>query len=141
MNDRPEIASPRLSRRSVLLGAAVGAGAIVLGTGAVPRATAAMAPAATTLIRGADISWAPQMQAQGFTWRNASEMTALLDAAYNQVKTVSPNTTVCIHLAQPQKFASMQTFFDAYAGNGGRWDMWNSATHEPTAIMNGFLQA
>jgi arabinogalactan endo-1,4-beta-galactosidase len=54
---------------------------------------------------------------------NPAQMTGLLNAAYNQVKAVSPSTTVCIHLAQPQKFASMQTFFDGYAGNGGKWDM------------------
>ncbi len=54
---------------------------------------------------------------------NPGQMAGLLTAAYNQVKQVSPSTTVCIHVAQPQKYDSMQTFFSRYAGNGGKWDM------------------
>ncbi|NUQ96085.1 MAG: arabinogalactan endo-1,4-beta-galactosidase [Streptomyces sp.] len=54
---------------------------------------------------------------------NPAQMTGLLNAAYTEVKAVSPGTTVCIHLAQPQKYDSMTTFFSGYAGNGGKWDM------------------
>jgi arabinogalactan endo-1,4-beta-galactosidase len=52
-----------------------------------------------------------------------AQMTGLLNAAYNQVKAVSPSTTTCIHLAQPQNYTSLQTFYNGYAGNGGKWDM------------------
>jgi arabinogalactan endo-1,4-beta-galactosidase len=54
---------------------------------------------------------------------NGAQMTGLLNAAHDMVKEVSPNSIVCIHLAQPQNYASMQTFFSAYSGNGGKWDM------------------
>ncbi len=54
-------------RRTVLLGAAAGAGALALGAGIAPtRAQAA------GFIRGADISWAPQMEANGYIWRDSS---------------------------------------------------------------------
>ncbi len=275
MNDKPGVAPARLSRRDVLLGAAaVGAGALVLGSGGVSQALAAAAPAqprATTFFKGADVSWAPQMEAHGYSWKNASgqtqdlltilkgyginairlrtfvnpssdpanghcainevaayakkvkaagmdilldymfgdtwnsvgvqnppaawrnmsysqmvsamnsyveqtmnvmksndvlptwvqigneinsgichpvgsvsngaQLTGLLNAAYNQVKSVSPTSTVCIHLAQPQKYASMQTFYDAYAGHGGKWDMcvfssYGSASLAPSIVGN-----
>jgi arabinogalactan endo-1,4-beta-galactosidase len=54
---------------------------------------------------------------------NPTQMAGLLNAAYTQVKAVSPNSTVCIHLAQPQKYDSMTTFFSRYAAAGGKWDM------------------
>ncbi|MGW0585674.1 hypothetical protein ACWD25_59690, partial [Streptomyces sp. NPDC002920] len=47
-------------RRTLLLGAAAGAGALALGTDAL----ATRAEAAPTFIRGADVSWLPQMEAQ-----------------------------------------------------------------------------
>lgn len=72
---------------------------------------------------------------------NPAQLTGLLNAAYDQVKAVSPGTTVCIHLAQPQKYDVMTTFFDAYAGNGGRWDMsvfssYGSAEYAPGIVAN-----
>ncbi|HET9173225.1 MAG TPA: glycosyl hydrolase 53 family protein [Actinospica sp.] len=54
---------------------------------------------------------------------NGAQMTGLLNAAHDMVKEVSPNSIVCIHLAQPQNYSSMETFFSAYSGNGGKWDM------------------
>jgi arabinogalactan endo-1,4-beta-galactosidase len=54
---------------------------------------------------------------------NGAQMTGLLNAAHDMVKEVSPNSVVCIHLAQPQNYTSMQTFFSAFSGNGGKWDM------------------
>ncbi|HET6708439.1 MAG TPA: arabinogalactan endo-1,4-beta-galactosidase, partial [Amycolatopsis sp.] len=74
MNDRPEIVSPPLGRRSVLLGAAAGVGALAWGAGAATQAMAAVfpaQPAAAAFFKGADISWAPQMEARGYTWKNA----------------------------------------------------------------------
>jgi arabinogalactan endo-1,4-beta-galactosidase len=54
-----------ISRRSVLLGAA--AGTLALGAGAL-----APAAQAATFVKGADISWMPQMEARGYYWNNSS---------------------------------------------------------------------
>lgn len=54
-----------VSRRAVLLGAA--AGAVALGAGGL-----AVPAAAATFVKGADISWMPQMEAGGFYWNNKS---------------------------------------------------------------------
>jgi cellulase/cellobiase CelA1 len=66
-------------------------------------------------------------------------MTGLLNAAYNQVKQVSPSTTVCIHLAQPQKYDSMTTFFSRYAGNGGKWDMSVFSSYGSADLASGIV--
>ena len=52
-----------------------------------------------------------------------SQMTGLLNAAYDVSKQVFPTTPVMVHLAQPQKMDSIQRFFNAYRGNGGKWDV------------------
>jgi arabinogalactan endo-1,4-beta-galactosidase len=70
-----------------------------------------------------------------------AQMTGLLNAAYNEVKAVFPGAQVLIHLAQPQNYAPLQTFFNAYAGNGGRWDMsvfssYGSASVAPGIVAN-----
>jgi arabinogalactan endo-1,4-beta-galactosidase len=72
---------------------------------------------------------------------NPAQMTGLLNAAYTQVKAVSPNSTVCIHLAQPQKYDVMTTFFSRFAANGGKWDMsvfssYGSADVAPGIVAN-----
>jgi arabinogalactan endo-1,4-beta-galactosidase len=54
---------------------------------------------------------------------NPTQMTGLLNAAYNEVKNVFPSTPVLIHLAQPQKSASIEAFFDTHRSNGGLWDI------------------
>lgn len=54
---------------------------------------------------------------------NPAQMTGLLNAAHDEVKQVFPNAIVMIHLAQPQKYSSMQTFYSAFTGHGGKWDM------------------
>jgi arabinogalactan endo-1,4-beta-galactosidase len=70
---------------------------------------------------------------------NPGQMAGLLGAAYNQVKQVSPSTTVCIHLAQPQKYDSMQTFFSRYAGNGGKWDMSVFSSYGSASLAGGIV--
>jgi arabinogalactan endo-1,4-beta-galactosidase len=70
---------------------------------------------------------------------NGAQMTGLLNAAYNQVKQVSPSTTVCIHLAQPQKYDSMTTFFNAYHGNGGKWDMSVFSSYGSASVASGIV--
>ncbi|MEU7658338.1 glycosyl hydrolase 53 family protein [Streptomyces lincolnensis] len=72
---------------------------------------------------------------------NPAQMTGLFNAAYTQVKAVSPNSTVCIHLAQPQKYDVMTTFFSRYAAGGGKWDMsvfssYGSADVAPGIVAN-----
>lgn len=54
---------------------------------------------------------------------NPAQMTGLLNAAHDAVKQVFPSAIVVIHLAQPQNYSSMATFFSAFSGHGGRWDM------------------
>jgi arabinogalactan endo-1,4-beta-galactosidase len=70
---------------------------------------------------------------------NGAQMTGLLNAAYDQVKQVSPSTTVCIHLAQPQKYASMQTFFNAYSGHGGKWDMSVFSSYGSASLVDSIV--
>ena len=72
---------------------------------------------------------------------NPAQMTGLLNAAHDMVKEVSPNSTVCIHLAQPQNYTSMEDFFNAYYGNGGKWDMsvfssYGSASEAAAIVAN-----
>jgi arabinogalactan endo-1,4-beta-galactosidase len=59
---------PHVSRRTVLAGAVTGIGALALPAGGLEQ----NAQAATTFIKGADLSWMPQMEANGYTWRNSA---------------------------------------------------------------------
>jgi arabinogalactan endo-1,4-beta-galactosidase len=68
-----------------------------------------------------------------------AQMAGLLLAAYNEVKAVSPGTQVCIHLAQPQNYGSMQTFYSAYAGNGGQWDMSVFSSYGSASVAAGIV--
>jgi len=56
-----------ISRRALLTGTAAGAGALALGVGGF-----APAARAATFVKGADVSWLPQMEATGYTWNNSS---------------------------------------------------------------------
>jgi arabinogalactan endo-1,4-beta-galactosidase len=72
---------------------------------------------------------------------NPAQMTGLLNAAHDEVKQVFPNAIVMIHLAQPQKYASMTTFYSAFSGHGGKWDMngfssYGSASLAPGIVAN-----
>lgn len=68
-----------------------------------------------------------------------AQMAGLLLAAYNEVKAVSPGSLVCLHLAQPQNYASMQTFFTAYANNGGKWDMSVFSSYGSASVAAGIV--
>jgi arabinogalactan endo-1,4-beta-galactosidase len=68
-----------------------------------------------------------------------TQMTGLLNAAYNEVKAVFPATPVLIHLAQPQNFASMQTFFSRYSANGGKWDMSVFSSYGSASVAAGIV--
>ncbi len=54
---------------------------------------------------------------------NPAQMTGLLNVAYNAVKGVSPSSLVIIHLAQPQNLSNIESWFDTYKKNGGKWDI------------------
>lgn len=70
---------------------------------------------------------------------NGAQMTGLLNAAHDMVKEVSPNSLVLIHLAQPQNYSSMQTFYDAFAGNGGTWDMSAFSSYGSASVAAGIV--
>ncbi|WNM31906.1 glycosyl hydrolase 53 family protein [Streptomyces sp. Li-HN-5-11] len=72
---------------------------------------------------------------------NPAQMTGLLNAAHDEVKQVFPNAIVMIHLAQPQKYSSMTTFYSGFSGHGGKWDMngfssYGSASLAPSIVAN-----
>jgi arabinogalactan endo-1,4-beta-galactosidase len=56
-----------ISRRTLLRATALGAGALALG-----ELRTAQPAAAATFYKGADVSWVPQMEANGYYWLNAS---------------------------------------------------------------------
>jgi arabinogalactan endo-1,4-beta-galactosidase len=72
---------------------------------------------------------------------NPAQMTGLLNAAHDAVKQVFPSAIVVIHLAQPQNYSSLQTFFSGFSGHGGRWDMngfssYGSASQAASIVGN-----
>lgn len=60
---------PEISRRTMLRGTAAGAAALAVGAA---LTTSTSANAASTFYKGADISWLPQMEAAGYTFKNSS---------------------------------------------------------------------
>ncbi|MGX6607650.1 glycosyl hydrolase 53 family protein [Micromonosporaceae bacterium Da 78-11] len=66
MSDENQISGGRLRRRSVLAGAAAGAGALALGA----TVLGGQADAAVAFIKGADVSWLPQLEAKGYVWKD-----------------------------------------------------------------------
>src|SRR5579884_2643084 len=69
MDDEMTLDQRSISRRTLLKAASAGAGALALGGALV--ATHQPAEAAT-FYKGADISWAQQMEAHGYYWKNSS---------------------------------------------------------------------
>ena len=68
MTDSKSTEHVGMPRRSLLTGAAAGVGALALGA----AGWAPAAQAATTFVKGADVSWLPQMEATGYYWRNSA---------------------------------------------------------------------
>jgi arabinogalactan endo-1,4-beta-galactosidase len=66
-DDETNAKQDNISRRTLLKAAAAGASALALGS-----AFASSPAEAATFIKGADISWLPQMEANGYTFNNAS---------------------------------------------------------------------
>jgi len=46
---------------------------------------------------------------------------------------------VRIHLAQPQKYPSLRTFFNAYSGHGGKWDMSVFSSYGTDGLADGIV--
>jgi len=67
MTDSPSTGPMGIRRRTLLTGTAAGAGALALGVGGF-----APAAQAATFVKGADVSWLPQMEAKGYYWNNSS---------------------------------------------------------------------
>ncbi len=69
MDDETNLRQSSVNRRTLLKAAGAGAGALVLGSA---LAAFPQSAEAATFIKGADVSWLPQMEANGYTFYNAS---------------------------------------------------------------------
>ncbi|WP_433728041.1 glycosyl hydrolase 53 family protein [Actinoplanes sp. CA-051413] len=139
-----------LRRRSVLLGAAAGAGALALGT----TVLAGPADAAAAFVKGADVSWLPQLEASGYIWkdRNGVQRDLLSILKDYGITAVSLRTWVnpsshptnghcsieeTAQLAQRAKNAGLQVLLGFHFG-----DTWNSAgVQNPPAAWAGMTYA
>ncbi len=75
MDDEPNLDQHDMSRRKLLKVAGIGAGALALGGGGITLQnvlSSTSADAASTFIKGADVSWLPQMEAHGYKFFNSS---------------------------------------------------------------------
>jgi arabinogalactan endo-1,4-beta-galactosidase len=122
-----------LRRRRVLLSAAAGAGALALGASHSGRAAAAAA-----FVKGADVSWLPQLEAKGYIWKdkNGTQRDLLAILKDYGITAVSLRTWVnpssdpanghcsieeTAQLAQRAKNADLQVLVGFHFG-----DTWNS---------------
>ncbi len=69
---------------------------------------------------------------------NPSQMTGLIMAGYNSVKSVFPNVPCIIHLAQPQD-NGIEPFFNAYVANGGKWDITGFSSYGSGSEVPGIV--
>jgi arabinogalactan endo-1,4-beta-galactosidase len=69
MDDEITLNQRSINRRTLLKTAVVGTGALMLGgaLAAIPQSAEA-----ATFYKGADVSWVPQMEANGYIWKNAN---------------------------------------------------------------------
>ena len=70
---------------------------------------------------------------------NPTQMTGLLNAAYDQVKAAFPSTPVLVHLAQPQHLSNIENFFDTYRSHGGRWDVTAFSSYGSGSAIPGIV--
>src|SRR5215469_11832531 len=131
------MAHTNLSRRTLLQSAAVGASGLALGQ------IARTEPAgAATFTKGCDISWAQQMMANGYTWKNSSGkqqdlFTILAGYGINAIRLrtwVNPSSdpvnghcsiSETAAMAVLAKNAGMAVLIDFHFG-----DTWNDAGHQ-----------
>jgi arabinogalactan endo-1,4-beta-galactosidase len=145
MTERKSTVSSGIARRTLLLGTAAGAGAFALGAGGL-----APPASAQSFIRGADISWMPQMEANGYSWRNSAgeEQDLFTILAGYGISAISLRTWVnpsshpvhghcsieeTAQMAVRCQDAGMQVLFGFHFG-----DTWNSAgvQNPPAAWAN-----
>lgn len=145
MTDRKTSGPIRVRRRSVLLGAATSAGALTLGSGVLASRAQAAA-----FVKGADISWMSQMEANGYYWNNSAGqrqdlLTILKSYGITAVSLrtwVNPSSDPAnghcsieetAQLAQRCKDAGLQVLVGFHFG-----DTWNSAgVQNPPAAWAG----
>ena len=76
MDDKTRLKQHDMNRRKLLKVAGVSAGALALGGGGAISLESVLSPtsahAASTFIKGADVSWLPQMEANGYKFYNSS---------------------------------------------------------------------
>lgn len=68
-----------------------------------------------------------------------AQMTGLIMTAYDGVKAAFPNALTVLHLAQPQKLASIQAFLNGYRDNGGKWDITGLSSYAQGGNVAGVL--
>src|SRR3954469_16832644 len=135
-----------LRRRTVVLGAATAAGALALGT----TVLRGQADAAAAFVKGADVSWLPQMEAKGYTWKDKNGvqrdlLSILKDYGITAVSlrtwvnpSSDPSNGHCsieetAQLAQRAKNAGLQVLLGFHFG-----DTWNSVgVQNPPAAWAG----
>jgi arabinogalactan endo-1,4-beta-galactosidase len=70
---------------------------------------------------------------------NPTQMTGLLNTAYDQVKAAFPSAPVLVHLGQPQHLSNIEGFFDTYRSHGGRWDVTAFSSYGSGSAIPGIV--
>lgn len=153
MDDKIDVNQHGISRRTLLKTAGVGVGALALGGGALVLKSAlpsAPVEAASTFLKGADVSWLPQMEAHGYKFYNSQGveqdvLTILKGYGINAISLrtwVNPSSDPANgHCSQPEtiamavrcKNAGLPVDISFHFG-----DTWNSVGHQapPAAWAN-----
>jgi autotransporter-associated beta strand protein len=72
----------------------------------------------------------------GHSVNNPAQMTGLLMAGYNAVKSVFPETSVLLHVGGPQR-PETQAMIDAYRAHGGQWDITGYSSYASGSAIAG----
>jgi arabinogalactan endo-1,4-beta-galactosidase len=111
--DEPEVKQREISRRTLLKVAGVGAGAVALAS---PLFSNIAGEAAATFYKGADVSWLPQMEANGYKFYNSKGvqqdvLTILKGYGINAIRLrtfVNPSNNISSgHCSQSETIAMM----------------------------------
>jgi len=70
-----------------------------------------------------------------------AQMTGLINAGYDMIKQVFPNTPTIIHLAQPQNGSSITTMLDRFVANGGKWDILGFSSYGGSTVAQSIVNA
>ncbi len=74
----------------------------------------------------------------GMLWeagRQMSDFAQIVNAAYDAVKSVSPETQTVIHVAECEDIKWLTDYFDALDANGGKWDAIGLSVHVPASKL------